>query len=94
MNPYPIDYNIYNMFMYYTGGRHPSYNEYKYFEYTLNNPVQSLPPAFIPTMPNQIPMKISFCINGMSCKNIKCTDYHHPSKDLDIINSSRAIENS
>ena len=33
--------------------------------------------------------KHTVCIKGMGCKNIRCTDYHHPSKDLDILNASK-----
>ena len=42
------------------------------------------------SQPEQPPIqKFSFCIKGIGCKDIKCNDYHHPSKDLDILNASK-----
>ena len=107
MNTQPIfDINIYNKYLYYSGGYHPDYNQYQQFvahlnyQYYLqqqnfqaqnyliqnsqvsNNLVQTLQ---IESNEN----KKKFCINGMSCKNTNCTEFHHPSKDLEIHNQSR-----
>jgi hypothetical protein len=112
MNMQPIfDTNIYNKYLYYSGGQHPNFYQYQQFVNNLyyNNyfqyqnvllqspplpseplpsaPLPSAPLPSVPSVPDQ--NKQNNCIKGMGCKNIKCTDYHHPSKDLDILNEIR-----
>ena len=102
MSIQPIfDINIYNRYLYYSGGQHPDYYQYQQFVnnlyyqqyyqhyYQQNNPVQNNIEQNNPVQSNNIINKITFCIKGMSCKNINCSDFHHPSKDLDILNESR-----
>lgn len=108
MEVQPIfDINIYNRYLYYSGGQHPNfyqyqqfvnnlyYHNYFYYQNTLmqNPPLQSEPVSSppIPSEPVSSPVqtKQSNCVRGMGCKNIKCTDFHHPSKDLDIIKEIR-----
>ncbi len=56
--------------------------------YYTNLQAQQLQPQQL--QPQQLPIeRISVCIYGMGCKNVKCSDYHHPSKDLDIHNTSK-----
>jgi len=50
--------------------------------------VQSQPQPEVQSQ-SQPERKHNVCIRGMGCKNIRCTDYHHPSKDLDILNASK-----
>jgi len=113
--PFNFDNNIYNAYIYHSGGFHPTFHQYQQFASTLYNnnmycfnlqaqqlQFQQLPQIQQPTQFQQLPQiqqqpevpienkeRISVCIYGMGCKNIKCLDYHHPSKDLDIINSSK-----
>lgn len=90
MNYFNYDINTYNSYIYYSGGYPPTFQQYQYFanniynyhmsqNYISNQIQQSQPPT----------RKFSFCIKGMECKDIKCNDYHHPSKDLDILNASK-----
>ena len=110
--PFNYDNNIYNAYIYHSGGFHPTFHQYQQFASTLYNnmyyinlqahqlPFQQLPqiqqppqlqqPPQIQQPPQQPIERISVCIYGMGCKNVKCSDYHHPSKDLDIINTSKA----
>lgn len=81
----PIDPNVYNTYMYYSCGYHPTYQQYMNFLYMYNSYYnRQYIPTFIP-----INNKPSFCIKGMKCINIKCKDFHHPSKDLDILNKNK-----
>jgi len=124
MNVQPIfDINIYNRYLYYSGGQHPNFYQYQQFVNNLyyhnyfyyqnsslpseplpNPPIPSepLPNPPIPSVPLPNPPLPSEpvsnssgqttknnCIKGMGCKNIKCSDFHHPSKDLDIIKQIR-----
>lgn len=118
MNFQPVfDINIYNKYLYYSGGQRPNFFQYQqfvnnlyyhnYFYYqntSLQNPPPPSEPHAIPPPPSEpyaIPpppsepvtslgqIKQNNCIRGMGCKNIKCSDFHHPSKDLDIINEIR-----
>ena len=119
MDVQPIfDINIYNRYLYYSGGQHPNFYQYQQF---LNNiyygnyfyyqnmlaqspPLPSEPMPNVPVLCTPIPkepvLSISTpiasdktiqnnCIKGMGCKNIKCSNFHHPSKDLDIIKEIR-----
>jgi hypothetical protein len=115
MNFQPIfDINIYNRYLYYSGGQHPNFYQYQqfvnnlyYHNYYQNSLAQSppLPSEPVPALPSEpVPSPAlpsepvpnssgqttkNNCIRGMGCKNIKCSDFHHPSKDLDIINQIR-----
>ena len=89
--------NFYNTFMYYSGGYPPSFEQYQqHLQYTYQKQLMQNY-MYLQRMPSYPPPKINYiikhihsvCIKGMSCKNIKCTEYHHPSKDLDIIKASR-----
>jgi len=97
---YKFDPNIFNAFVHYSGGCAPTLEQYQefacnmYYQQVLqtqlrnftqpiNNQIQ---PETITLTPSQ---KHSVCIKGMKCRNIKCNDYHHPSKDLDILNTSK-----
>jgi hypothetical protein len=103
-----FDNNIYNAYIYHSGGFHPTFHQYQHFASTLYNnhmycinlqaqqlqfqqsqQSQQLQFQQSPEVLLEVKEKISVCIYGMRCKNIKCLDYHHPSKDLDIINSSK-----
>jgi hypothetical protein len=108
---YNFDINVYNSFIYYSGGYPPTYHQYQAFANNLyQGQMQNylanqthMPPQHIQMLPVQIQAhstpseqiqisperKLSFCIKGMECKDIKCNDYHHPSKDLDILNASK-----
>ena len=113
---YNFDMNIYNSFIYYSGGYTPTYQQYQNFANTLYNyqqnyiANQTIPQQQIqmPLPPQQIQMPLEqiqqpqqdqveitqiqkhrVCIKGMGCKNIKCNDFHHPSKDLDILSASK-----
>jgi len=99
--PFIFDNNIYNAYIYHSGGFHPTFHQYQQFASTLYNnnmyyinlQAQQLQFQQAPQIqqPSQQPIeRISVCIYGMGCKNVKCSDYHHPSKDLDIINTSKA----
>ena len=33
--------------------------------------------------------RISHCLQGMSCRNVNCNDFHHPSRDLNVININK-----
>ena len=112
MNTQPIfDINIYNKYLYYSGGHHLDYNQYQQFvahlnyQYYLqqnyqaqnyqaqNYPAQNYP-VQNPQVSNNLVLesnenKKKYCINGMNCKNINCIEFHHPSKDLDILNQSK-----
>ena len=100
--PFNFDSNIYNAYLYHSGGFHPSFHQYQQFAYSLYNNLyytnlqtqqhQQLLQQHTHQIqqPSQSPKeRISVCIYGMGCKNVKCPDYHHPSKDLDIHNSSK-----
>ena len=109
MNPYyNYDNNIYNTYLYYSGGYHPTFVQYQQFannlyqgqmQNSIFNQIQMHPqqiqmhPVQIQVPSEQIQIsperKHSVCIKGMECKDIKCNDYHHPSKDLDILNASK-----
>jgi len=101
MNSYYNFDNYYNDYMYYSGGYPPSYEQYQHYMQSiyqkqllqnyahLQSPSTTLSPQPQPTINYIIKQIHSVCIKGMSCKNIKCTEYHHPSKDLDIIKASR-----
>jgi hypothetical protein len=105
--PFIFDNNIYNAYIYHSGGFHPTFHQYQQFASTLYNnnmyyinlqaqqlqfqqlhQIQQLPQPPQPQV--EIKERISVCIYGMGCKNVKCSDYHHPSKDLDIHNTSKA----
>ena len=112
--PFNFDINIYNSYIYHSGGFHPTFHQYQQFALYNNNmyyinlqaqqsQFQNLQQIQQPSQPPQPPQplepsqpdieikeRISVCIYGMGCKNVKCSDYHHPSKDLDIHNSSKA----
>jgi hypothetical protein len=112
---YNFDINVYNSFIYYSGGYIPTYSQYQAFaknlyegqmqNYLINQTQMSpqqiqmppqqiqMPPEHIQMPPEHIQMpqeqKLSVCIKGMMCKDIKCKEFHHPSKDLDILNASK-----
>jgi hypothetical protein len=54
--------------------------------------VINFPPMFIPNSPQEqtiktkplITLNKKHCPDGMSCKNVFCTSFHHPSADLTI----------
>lgn len=105
MNYYNFDINVYNSFIYYSGGYTPTYQQYQHFANNIYNyqmtpmvPMTPMTPMAQGPLQNYITnqtleqpptQKFSFCIKGMKCKDIKCNDYHHPSKDLDILNASK-----
>lgn len=132
---YNFDINVYNSFLYYSGGYTPTYQQYQHFaNYLYNYQIAQgqlqitqgqlqMPQGQLQIPQGQLQMaqgqlqnyitnqtqlssqqeqqqteplpqlkpiqKFSFCIKGMGCKDIKCNDYHHPSKDLDILNASK-----
>jgi hypothetical protein len=103
--PFNFDNNIYNAYLYHSGGFHPTFHQYQQFAYSLYNnmyytnlqaqqlqfqQLQLQQPQQPQQPPIEIKERISVCIYGMGCKNVKCSDYHHPSKDLDIHNTSKA----
>jgi hypothetical protein len=97
MNPYyNYDYNIYNTYIHYSGGYHPTFQQYQQFVHYLNNQQIIQNQMHMHLQAPQIQSsrinreeRLSYCIKGMNCKDIKCNDYHHPSKDLDILNASK-----
>ena len=94
MNHSPIiDVNIYNLFIYHNG-RHPNYQEYKHYEYFYYNNFRNYnyiaPTTNTPTpSTNTTTPRISHCLQGMSCRNVNCNDFHHPSRDLNVININK-----
>lgn len=112
-----FDMNIYNAYIYQSGGFHPTFNQYQQFASSIYNNMYYVNLQAQQTQLQQFQAphqqfqalhqqfqaqhqqfqashqsnkeRISVCIQGMECKNVKCKDYHHPSKDLDILNSSK-----
>lgn len=100
MNTQPIfDINIYNKYLYYSGGHHPDYNQYQQFVAHLNYQYylqQNYQAQNYQVQNQQVSNNLESnenkkknCINGMNCKNTNCIEFHHPSKDLEIHNQSR-----
>ena len=95
-----VDINIYNGYLYCSRGLHPTFEQYQNFAYNvyyhryLNMMQSNLLPKQIQNqliVHEVLPIQNEkiVCIRGMKCKNIKCKDFHHPSKDLDILNEFR-----
>jgi hypothetical protein len=80
-----FDINIYNKYLYYSGGIHPDYNQYNEFVKSLYYQNNLYQPYYFFHNPNpQIlyNQPKNYCVNGMECKNVNCNDFHHPSKDF------------
>jgi len=80
----------YNMYISYVQqfGHYPNINQYNWFVHMYN-----MYNIYKSTHTVTEKLKMTFCIYGMACKNTKCKDFHHPSKDLQILTESRRKSN-
>ena len=77
---------LYSQYLMYSGGIHPTYDQYNYFvnNYFLRQQpyipqMYNLPPHFIP-ITNHQPVKQNRhnCELNMTCKDAYCLNFHHP----------------